>query len=99
MCWKNRRDARTPDYRAQFTLEAARKSIDSGDYARARGFATKLLALDPYRAEYIAVMADAYARPGDDRGLRAFYDAKIRELQGARSAAQRTDRLPRCGAR
>ncbi len=70
-------------YRTQFTLEAARKSIEAGDYARARGFATRLLNEDPYRAEYIGVMADAYGRAGDDRGLRAFFDAKIRELSGA----------------
>lgn len=57
-------------YRAEFTLEAARKSIESGDTARARGFATRLLSGEPYRAEYIAVMADAYAREGDDSDFR-----------------------------
>jgi tetratricopeptide (TPR) repeat protein len=81
-------------YRAEFTLEAARKSIESGDTARARGFATRLLSREPYRAEYIAVMADAYARAGDDRGLRGFYDAKIRELQNAPlPQSQRTEQV------
>jgi len=81
-------------YRAEFTLEAARKSIDSGDTGRARAFATRLLSGEPYRAEYIAVMADAYARAGDDRGLRGFYDAKIRELQNAPLAqSQRTEQV------
>jgi tetratricopeptide (TPR) repeat protein len=70
-------------YRSQFLLEAARKSVQAGEYARGRGFAEKLLAADPYRAEFVAVMADAYARSGDDRGLRAFYDAKIRDLHTA----------------
>ncbi len=77
-------------YRAQFTLEAARKSVEAGEYARGRGFAEKLLATDPYRAEYIGVMADAFARAGDDRGLRGFYDAKIHELQtGTMAQSQR----------
>jgi hypothetical protein len=81
-------------YRAEFTLEAARKSIESGDTARARGFAARLLSGEPYRAEYIAVMAEAYARAGDDRGLRGFYDAKIRELQNAPlSPSQRSEQV------
>ncbi len=68
------------DYRKQFTLEAARKANDSGDYARARAFAAKLLQQEPYRPEYVAAMADAYGRAGDDRGLRSFYRrGKIRE--------------------
>jgi len=71
-----------PGYRSQFTLEASRKAMEAGDYARARGFVAKLLADTPANAEYIAVMADTFARQGDDRGLRAFYDAKIREVRG-----------------
>ena len=74
-------------YRDPFVLEAARKSIESADYARARGFAAKLLVANPNRAEYVEVMADTYARQGDDRGLRAFYDGKIREM----AAAHRTE--------
>ncbi len=77
------------DYRKQFTLEAARKAIDAGDYARARGFAAKLLQDDPHQPEYVAAMAETYARAGDDRGLRSFYDAKIREL-GAEDSQQTT---------
>jgi cellulose synthase operon protein C len=81
-------------YRAQFTLEAARKSIESANYPRAAAFATKLLSAEPYRAEYIAVMADTFARSGDDRGLRGFYDAKIRELQNAQlSTTQKTEQI------
>jgi tetratricopeptide (TPR) repeat protein len=104
--WRNKNTKRAIDvleesagraeagYGAEFTLEAARKSIDSGDTARARAFATRLLSGQPYRAEYIAVMADAYARAGDDRGLRGFYDAKIKELQNAPLAqTQRTEQV------
>ena len=83
------------DWRAQFTLEAARKANESGDWARARGFAAKLLAAAPDRAEYIALMADTYARQGDDRGLRSFYDAKIHELgHSEQSAAMRRAVIP-----
>jgi cellulose synthase operon protein C len=74
-------------YRDPFILEAARKSIESSDYARARGFAAKLLTAEPNRAEYVAVMAETYARRGDDRGLRTFYDAKVHEM----TAAHRTE--------
>jgi len=80
-------------YRAQFTLEAARKSVEDAEYARARGFAEKLLAADPYRAEYISVMADAYARSGDDRGLSAFYNTKIHELQMAPMAPAQREQI------
>lgn len=76
----------TASYRDPFILEAARKSIEAGDYGRARGFAAKLLEAGPNRAEYVAVMADTYARQGDDRGLRTFYDAKIREMAAAHRA-------------
>lgn len=69
------------EYRRQFTVEAARKATESADYARARGLLTKLLSESPANAEYIALMADTYARAGDDRGLRAFYAAKIREVR------------------
>jgi hypothetical protein len=104
--WRNKNTKRAIDvleesagrasagYRADFTLEAARKSLEARDFARAAGFATKLLTAEPYRADYIAVRADTFARAGDDRGLRVFYDAKIRELQNAPLAvAQRTEQV------
>jgi hypothetical protein len=90
--WRNKNAKRAVDvleeaagramapYRESFTLEAARKALESGDYGRARTFAAKLLEADANRAEYVAVMADTYARQHDDQGLRAFYDSKIREL-------------------
>jgi tetratricopeptide (TPR) repeat protein len=70
------------EYRPRFTLEAARKSTESGDYPRARTFAAKLIAADPDNAEYVAAMGDAYARAGDDRGLRAFYEGRLRAVAG-----------------
>jgi tetratricopeptide (TPR) repeat protein len=83
------------DYGLQFTLEAARKATEAGDYARARGFAGKLLAADPNRAEYVAAMADTFARAGDDRGLRAFYEQKIQAAQGGDDlAAMRRALIP-----
>lgn len=68
-----------PAYRDSFTLEAARKATESGDYARARTFLATLLKQEPFRSEYVAAMADTdtYARQGDDRGLRDFYTARL----------------------
>lgn len=68
-------------YRVPFLVEAARKATDAGDYTRARIMAGYLQIFDqPYRAEYIALKADTYARQGDDRGLRAFYETTLRAL-------------------
>lgn len=80
-----------PGYRARFTLEAARKANESGDYARSRGFAAKLLAAEPFNAEYVSAMAATYARQGDDAGLRAFYTTKIQDL--ARSPLTASQRI------
>jgi Tfp pilus assembly protein PilF len=83
-----------PGFRTSFTLEAAHKSTESGDYARARGFAEKLLAAQPFNSEYIATMAAIYSRQGDDAGLRALYTAKIQDLQKAdMSPAERAERI------
>ena len=109
--WRNKNPKRAIDvleeaagraaagYRDPFILEAARKSIESADYARARGFAAKLLSTEPYRAEYVAVMADTYARQGDDRGLRTFYDAKIHEMNAAHRTAGRSRNAARDDSR
>ena len=66
-----------PDLGKQFAFEAARKSTDAGQYQQARDLLTKLLNESPYDAQYLAAMADTYARAGDDQGLRQFYLAKI----------------------
>ena len=95
--WRNKMPAKAVDtlvraagvanapLRRSFTLEAANKAAESGDFAHAREFATTLLAQEPLNAESIAAMADVYARQGDDRGLRAFYEEKIQALRGAPS--------------
>ena len=101
--WRNKNARRAVDvleeaagraagvYANQFTLEAARKATEAGDYARARGFAAKLLAASADNAEYVAVIADTYARQGDDRGLRTFYESKI---HGDNAPAMRRALIP-----
>jgi hypothetical protein len=95
--WRNKMPAQAVDtlvraagaanvpLRRSFTLEAANKAAESGDLARAREFASTLLNQEPLNAETIAAMANVYARQGDDRGLRAFYEEKIQGLRGAPS--------------
>ncbi len=65
----------------QFTLEAARKSTETGDIQRARQLLDTLLQAEPFQPEYLAAMAETYARQGDDRGLRDFYTRKIGEIK------------------
>jgi Tfp pilus assembly protein PilF len=76
-----------PNYRNQFTFEAARKSIEAGDYPRARTFATRLLTAQPDSTEYVAVMAETFARSNDDRGLRAFYEDRLKAAGNRTEAA------------
>jgi len=106
--WRNKNPARAIDileeasgrasvaYRGPFLIEATRKATDAGDYTRARIMAGYLQLFDqPYRAEYIALKAETYARQGDDRGLRSFYDTTIRALASATAvpAQQRTEQI------
>ena len=73
-------------YRAlgqQFAFEAARKATDAKEYARARELLAPLLKAQPYNAEYLAAMADTYAREGDDKSLRDFYVAQIQDFRAA----------------
>ncbi len=86
--------AAQPAYRTQFTFEAARKATDAGDYSRARTLLAGLLKDDPFNAEYLAANGDAYAREGNDTGLRDFYAAKLKELAGAPlSPSDRTEKV------
>lgn len=90
--WRNKNPRRSVDvleeaagrasaaYRAPFLVEAARKANESGDAARARTIVNAVLAADPHNAEYIALKADTYARQGDDRGLRTYYESTIQGL-------------------
>ncbi|HSS96297.1 MAG TPA: hypothetical protein VLK33_04675 [Terriglobales bacterium] len=66
-----------PELSGQFTYEAARKSTDAKQYQQARDLLTGLLEKSPYNGEYLAAMADTYAREGDDRGLQKYYTDKI----------------------
>ena len=83
-----------PDLKKQFTLEAARKCVEAGQNARGRELLTGLLSSDPFNAEYLAAMADSYARSGDSRGLRDFYLSNIQALSRSPGpAAERTARV------
>ena len=75
--------AANAEYRRQFTLEAARKATESGEYANARSLLAPLLESDPYNAEYLAAMAQTWAQADDDSGLRDFYTATIQALRQA----------------
>jgi len=72
-----------PDLSKQFTYEAARKATEAKQYEQARALLNKLLGEDPYNAEYLAAVADAYAHAGDDSGLEHFYKDKITSLASA----------------
>jgi len=86
--------AANPALKPQFLLEAAAKAAESGDYTRAKDLAASLLATDPLKPAYVAAMADALARAGDDRALRAFYEDKIQAVRAAPlSADERMTRI------
>lgn len=72
-----------PDLGRRFTFEAARKATDTKEYSRARELLAPLLQSQPYDAEYLAAMADTYARDGDDHSLRDFYTAQIQAFRTA----------------
>lgn len=72
-----------PNLAPQFSLEAADKASQSGEYAQAREILSPLLTGSPFHPQYIAAMADTYARANDDAGLRDFYLGKIEAIQSA----------------
>ena len=83
-----------PGLRKQFTFEAARKSTEMGAYDRARQLMASLLAEEPFHGDYLATVADTYAREGDDAGLRDFYVATIKVLgEAPLSRDQQTERI------
>jgi len=83
-----------PALGGQFTFEAARKATEAKEYARARELITPLLQNQPYNAEYLAAMADTYAREGDDKSLRDFYVAQIQTFRAANLPAdEKTARI------
>ena len=55
---------------------------------------TPLLQNQPYNAEYLAAVADTYAREGDDKSLRDFYLAKIHDFRDSNLPAdEKTARI------
>jgi tetratricopeptide (TPR) repeat protein len=78
----------SPELARAFTLEAAAKSNQSGDYAGARMLLAPLLVQDAYNPRYLATMADSYALAGDNVGLRDFYDTTLATLKTASMPAE-----------
>jgi len=72
-----------PQLSAQFTFEAARKSTEFKDFQQARALLDGLLKDSPFDAQYLAAMADTYARSGDAQGLKQFYLDKIALFRNA----------------
>ena len=72
-----------PDLQRQFIFEAARKATEAKQYAQARDLLSQLSKDAPYNADYVAAMADTFARAGDDEGLRQFYEARIVAFKAA----------------
>lgn len=79
----------------EFVVEAAGKANESGNYAQARELMAPLLdptsGGDAYDAQYLGVVADSYARGGDDAGLREFYLSKLTAIRSAASAKMTAD--------
>ncbi len=83
-----------PALKTQFSFEAARKMTEIGEYEQARKVLAGLLEASPYNAEYLAAVAETYARAGDNAGLRDFYQDKIKLFQKSGLAAEeRKDRV------
>jgi tetratricopeptide (TPR) repeat protein len=83
-----------PALKAQFTYEEARKMTEAGLYEPARKLLAGLLAVSPSHSEYLAAAAEAYARAGDNAGLRDFYQDKIKFFQNATlSSDERKERI------
>jgi hypothetical protein len=84
-------DAAHPALQRTLRLEAGRQA----DPAAAQALGDQLLAKDPADAEAIELKAAAYAAANDDRGLAAFYRAKLAELKDpAQVAGLRTALIP-----
>jgi cellulose synthase operon protein C len=75
--------AAAPSLATQFALEAADKASQISETAQARALIAPLLAASPFDSQFVAAMAQTYARAGDDAGLRDFYLARIAELKSA----------------
>ena len=81
-----------PTLAAQLRFEAARKASESGQHEQARTLLSQLLAGSPFNEEYLAAMAEAYGRVGDDQGLKKFSLEKIEELRTAQLPTEQRTR-------
>jgi predicted Zn-dependent protease len=83
-----------PELRTSLNYEAARKMTETGEYGPARAILAGLLEQTPYNGEYLAAIADTYARAGDNAGLRDFYITQIASFRQANLAvAERKSRI------
>ncbi len=72
-----------PDLSAQFRFEAAQVATGAKKIDQARQLLTELLKADPYRADYLAGMADTYAAANDDAGFVPFANREVEALKKA----------------
>ena len=72
-----------PQLGKQFAFEAARKSTEAKDFQQARALLDDLLKDSPYDSQYLAAIADTYARDGDAQALKQFYLDKIALFRNA----------------
>ena len=83
-----------PALAATFNYEAARKATEAGQFPLAHDLLAHLLQQEPYNAQYLAAMADAYSQAGDDQGLLRFYSDEIERFRTATvPAAEKTARI------
>jgi tetratricopeptide (TPR) repeat protein len=97
-------EAAQPALSRQFVAEAADKSNDSGNYAQARNLMAPFIdaaassnssrdpGYDPYNPQYLSIVAESYARSGDDAGLKQFYLAKLDAIRNSASAMTSEER-------
>ena len=86
-----------PALSRQFVVEAADKANDSGNYAQARSLITPLIdpqtaGSDAYNAQYLGVIAESYARAGDDAALKDFYLGKLAAIRSVLPAMTADER-------
>jgi predicted Zn-dependent protease len=72
-----------PSLQRDFTMEAARRAEEAGDYAESRSILAKVLQAEPNAADALALMAATYADSGDDAGLKQFTLESIAALKTA----------------
>lgn len=98
--WRNKQVGRAVDlltaaadraqqpYQDRFRFEAAQKAIEGGQYDRGQQLIAALLDKEPYRADYLALSGDLYAKRGDDAGLRTYFTNTIESLKNSPLSAE-----------